>query len=58
MSIYKKAAEIIKEDLPILYVFGSMAGVAFQDYVKGYRKGFTVRFSWHGGGLKYLWLDK
>jgi hypothetical protein len=50
--------ENIKEDVPIFYVGKPVVGVAFRDYVKGYRKGFTMRFAWHGGGTKYWWLEK
>jgi peptide/nickel transport system substrate-binding protein len=57
-DIYTKVVEIIKEDLPILYVLKNVIGIALRDYVKGYRKGFSMRFAWHGGGAKYWWLDK
>ena len=57
-QIYKKVIEIIREDVPIFYVGKPVVGVAFRDYLKGYRKGFTMRFAWHGGGTKYWWLEK
>ncbi len=57
-EIYKKVIGIVQEDIPIFYITKPVVGVAFRDYVKGYRKGFTVRFSWYGGGLGFLWLDK
>ncbi len=57
-AIYTKVVEIIREDLPIFYVLKNVIGIAFRDYVKGYRKGFSMRFAWHGGGTKYWWLDK
>jgi peptide/nickel transport system substrate-binding protein len=58
VAIYRRVVEIIKEDLPILYVAKSVVPAAFRDYVKGYRKGFAFRFGWHGGGVKYWWLDR
>ena len=57
-QFYKKMLEILREDLPILYFFKPVVGTAYRDYLKGYRKGFAARASWHGGGLKYCWLDK
>jgi peptide/nickel transport system substrate-binding protein len=57
-QIYKKVLEIIREDLPIHYFFKPVVGYAFHDYLKGYRKGFSTRAAWHGGGVKYWWLDK
>jgi peptide/nickel transport system substrate-binding protein len=56
--IYRKVIDILMEDLPGLYLHKSVVGVAFRDYVKGFRKGFSTRFAWHGGGIKYWWLDK
>jgi peptide/nickel transport system substrate-binding protein len=58
VQIYKKVLEIIKEDLPIHYFFKPVVGYAYYDYLKGVRKGFTTRPAWHGGGVKYWWLDK
>jgi peptide/nickel transport system substrate-binding protein len=58
VPIYKQVIEIIKEDLPILYITKEVVAIAIRDYVKGYRKGFAVRVSYHGGGIKYFWLDK
>jgi peptide/nickel transport system substrate-binding protein len=57
MVIYRRVVEIAMEDLPIFYISKPIVGVAVRDYVKGYRKGFAVRFGWHGGGLKYFWID-
>jgi peptide/nickel transport system substrate-binding protein len=56
--IYKQVIDILKEDLPALYISKSVTGNAFRDYLKGFRKGFGSRFSWYGGGAKYWWLDK
>ena len=58
VEIYRRVVEIIKEDLPHLYVSKPVVGVAFRENVQGYRKGFSVRFSWYGGGIRYLWMDK
>ena len=57
-ELYRKVLENLREDLPILYFFKPVVGYAFNDYLKGFRKGFTVRPAWHGGGMKYWWLDK
>ena len=56
--VYKRAIEILREDLPVLYLSKSVTGNAFRDYMKGFRKGFGTRFSWYGGGAMYWWLDK
>jgi peptide/nickel transport system substrate-binding protein len=58
VQIYKKVTEILKEDLPVLYIATSVTTYGLRDYVKGFRKGFATRFAWHGGGVKYWWLDK
>ncbi len=56
-SIYAKAVDIFKEDLPILYMIKITVGNALRDYVKGYRDGFGIR-AFYRGGMKYYWLDK
>jgi peptide/nickel transport system substrate-binding protein len=58
VPIYKQVLEILKEDLPVLYTTKSVTTYGFRDYLKGYRKGFSARMAWHGGGVKYWWLDK
>jgi peptide/nickel transport system substrate-binding protein len=57
-QFYKKALEILREDLPIHYFFKPVVGYAYRDYVKGFRKGFSTRGAWYRGGAKYWWLDK
>jgi ABC-type transport system substrate-binding protein len=57
-KLYKKALEILREDLPIHYFFKPVVGYAYRDYVKGFRKGFSTRGAWYRGGTKYWWLDK
>jgi peptide/nickel transport system substrate-binding protein len=57
-SIYKKVIETLREDVPVLYLYQAVVGYALRDYVKGFRKGFGVRFGWHDGGAKYWWLDR
>jgi len=57
-QIYKKVLETLREDLPILYFFKPVVGYALHDYLKGFRKGFSTRPAWQGGGVKYWWLDK
>jgi peptide/nickel transport system substrate-binding protein len=56
-SIYKKVIEILREDLPVLYLYQAVIGYAIRDHVKGFRKGFAMR-SYHEGGWRYFWLDK
>jgi ABC-type transport system substrate-binding protein len=58
VPIYKRALQIIREDLPIYYVAKPVVGYALRDYVKGFRKGFGLRPSWYGGGVKYWWFEK
>ena len=56
--IYKEVLDLLRDDLPVYYICKSVTGYAFRDYVQGFRKGFASRLSFHGGGGKYLWLDK
>jgi peptide/nickel transport system substrate-binding protein len=56
--IYQRIVEILSEDVPMLYLYKSVIGCAYRDYLKGYRKGFAMRYAWHGGGAKYWWMDK
>jgi peptide/nickel transport system substrate-binding protein len=58
VPIYKKVVEILAEDVPVIYIYKTTVGYALRDYVKGFRKGFATRPSWHGGGTKYWWIDK
>jgi len=58
IPIYTRVIEMVREDLPYFYILKGAMGIAFRDYLKGYRKGFTMRLGWHGGGAKYWWLDK
>ena len=41
-----------------LYVTKEVVTIALRDYVKGYKKGFTLRLAWAGGGVKHFWMDK
>jgi hypothetical protein len=50
--------EIIKEDLPILYLAKMVIPVARREYVKGYEAGAATWFGYYGGGMKKVWLDK
>ena len=56
--IYKEVLDLLRDDLPVYYICKSVTGYAFRDYVQGFRKGFASRLSFHGGGGKYLWLNK
>lgn len=58
VPVYKRVIEILAEDVPVFFLYKPVQGSAMRDYVKGYRKGFAFRLAWHGGGLKYWWIDK
>jgi peptide/nickel transport system substrate-binding protein len=57
-QVYRSVVETIRDDVPLLYLYKTVVGYAFHDYVKGFRKGFATRYAWHQGGAKYWWLDK
>jgi hypothetical protein len=54
----RKAVEIIKEDLPILYLVRPQTPVAHRSFVKGFKAGAGTWFGYYGGGLKLAWFDK
>lgn len=58
VPIYRKVVEIIKEDLPILYLTKSVIPIAYRDYVKGHEAGAGTWFGYYGGGFPRVWLDK
>jgi peptide/nickel transport system substrate-binding protein len=58
MPIYQRAIEIVKEDLPILYLAKSIIPLAYRDYVKGFGAGMATWFGYHGGGFVKTWMDK
>jgi len=58
LPYYKKVIEIIREDLPILYLAKQTNPIAYRDYVKGYVGGVGGWFSYYGGGMKRTWIDK
>jgi peptide/nickel transport system substrate-binding protein len=58
VPIYRKVVEIIKEDLPILYLAKTIIPVVYRDYVKGFEAGAATWFGYYGGGMKKTWLDK
>jgi peptide/nickel transport system substrate-binding protein len=58
VPIYRRVVEIIREDLPILYISKSIIPIAYRDYVKGHEAGAATWYGYHGGGLKKVWLDK
>ena len=58
VPIYQKVVEIIKEDLPILYLAKSVIPVAYRDYVKGHEAGAGTWFGYYGGGMLKVWLDR
>ncbi|MBI5969375.1 MAG: hypothetical protein HY882_16145, partial [Deltaproteobacteria bacterium] len=53
-----KVVEIIKEDLPHLYLAKSIIPIAYRDYVKGHGAGASTWFGYYGGAMKMVWLDK
>jgi peptide/nickel transport system substrate-binding protein len=57
-AIYKKVVEILNEDVPIIYTIDSVVGYAYRDDLKGFVKGFATRRAFHGGGVKYWWIEK
>jgi peptide/nickel transport system substrate-binding protein len=56
--VYKKVSELIREELPIIYLMKTINHVAHRDYVKGHDFGAATWFGYYGGGLKKTWLDK
>jgi peptide/nickel transport system substrate-binding protein len=58
MTAYKKVVEMIKEDLPLIYLNTMKTPLAFRGYVKGFEGGAGVWFGYYGGGMRYVWLDK
>jgi len=58
VPIYQKVVEMVKEDLPILYLAKAVIPVAHRDYVKGHEFGSGTWFGYYGGGMKKVWFDK
>lgn len=58
VPIYRQIIEIVREDLPILFLYKSIIPVAFRDYLKGHDVGASTWFGYYGGGMKKVWLDK
>jgi peptide/nickel transport system substrate-binding protein len=56
--IYREVYEIVKDDLPLLYLSKSIIPVAYREEVKGFGAGAATWFGYYGGGLKKTWLDK
>jgi peptide/nickel transport system substrate-binding protein len=56
--IYQKVVEIVKEDLPIIYLAKTKYPLVFRSYVKGVEGGASTWFGYYGGGMKKVWLDK
>ncbi len=57
-ALYRKAVEIIREDLPIFYIARVNPSLAYKDYVKGFGAGLGTWFNYATGGFKKTWLDK
>ncbi len=58
MPVYKKIVEIVKEDLPILYLAKPINPSAWRDNLQGYAGGASTWLVYYGGGMKYAWFDK
>jgi len=58
VPIYRHVVEIIKEDLPVLYLTKAIIPLVIGDYVKGFEGGAATWFAYYGGGMKNVWLDK
>jgi len=58
MPVYKKIVEIVKEDLPILYLAKPINPSAWRDYLSGYKAEASTWIVYYRGGLKYAWFDK
>jgi peptide/nickel transport system substrate-binding protein len=58
VPIYREVVEMIREDLPILYLAKTVIPIAFRDYVIGHELGMGTWFGYHKGGMKKVWLDK
>jgi peptide/nickel transport system substrate-binding protein len=58
VPIYRKVIEIVKEELPILYLAKSIIPLVFRDYVNGLEGRAATWFGYYGGGMKKVWIDK
>ncbi len=58
VPIYRKVVEIIKEDLPVLYLTKGILPLVIRDYVRNFEGGAATWFAYYGGGMKKVWLDK
>ena len=54
VPFYQKAVEIIKEDLPVLFLLRFVTPLAYREYVKGFEAGAGTWFGYYGGGMKRL----
>jgi peptide/nickel transport system substrate-binding protein len=58
VPVYKRVVEIIKEDLPVLYLCSMIGTVSHRDYVHGHEFGMATYFNYYRGGVKKAWFDK
>jgi peptide/nickel transport system substrate-binding protein len=58
VPVYKKVVEIVREDLPVLYLCQMTVTIGLRDYVKGHEFGMATYFGYYKGGIKKVWLDK
>lgn len=57
-EIYAKAAAILVEDAPWIWLVGSSNPVGWRSYVKGFAPQVRMILAYADGGLAYTWLDK
>ena len=58
MPFYRRALEIIEEDVPMHYEVKPKLPVAWRDNLKDHTAAATSWLVYHGGGIEYAWLDK
>ena len=58
MPFYRRALEIIEEDLPVHYEVKPKLPVAWRDYLKDHTAAASSWLVYPGGGIEYAWLDK
>ena len=57
-DMYKKATEIIIDQVPVVFIFHPANVFGWRDYVKGWEAQVDGNWVWAGGGLSYTWMDK
>jgi peptide/nickel transport system substrate-binding protein len=57
-EIITRAVKLIVEDAPWIFTVTGPAPLGVRSYVKGFEAHPNALFSYAGGGLQYVWLDK